>query len=208
MIAACWPHRAVFITPMAAVAGAVADEIKAAMLAAAPGLARLTVNNGGDIALHAAPGERLHIGLVADLARASPDGTVVLDHGSGVGGVATSGWPGRSFSRGVADAATVLARSAAEADAAATAIANAVDAEHPAIRRAPASSLDPDSDLGGIPVTVAVGPLPPATVAAALDRGGAVADRLIREGCIRAAALALQGRWRIADASGLLRDMA
>ena len=42
-----------FITPMAAVAGAVADEILQAMRRAAP-LARAYVNNGGDIALHLA----------------------------------------------------------------------------------------------------------------------------------------------------------
>jgi len=38
-----------FITPMAAVAGAVADEIRDVMLEV-PGIRRLMVNNGGDIA--------------------------------------------------------------------------------------------------------------------------------------------------------------
>ena len=64
-------------------------------------------------------------------------------------GIATSGRHGRSFSLGIADAVTVLARTASQADAAATVIANAVDLPgHPAIVRCPAQDLQPDSDLG------------------------------------------------------------
>jgi uncharacterized protein len=209
MIAACWPHRAAFITPMAAVAGSVADEIKSVMLAAAPGLRTLYVNNGGDIAVHVAEGERLKIGLVPDLAKAVPEGVVTLAHESGIGGIATSGWRGRSFSLGIADAATVLARSAAEADAAATIIANAVDVDDPAIRRAPARSLDPDSDLADLPVTTDVGPLADERIASALAAGARVAQGLLDARMIPAAALSLQGHWRIVEArSGLLSAMA
>ena len=86
-------------------------------------------------------------------------------------GVATSGWQGRSHSLGIADAVTVLARCAAVADAAATLIANAVDVDHPGIRREPARVLDEDSDLGDRPVTVAVPALDPETIDAALDAG-------------------------------------
>jgi uncharacterized protein len=209
MIAACWPHRAAFVTPMAAVAGSVADEIKAVMLAAAPGLRTLYVNNGGDIAVHVAEGERLKIGLVPDFAKAVPEGVVTLAHESGIGGIATSGWRGRSFSLGIADAATVLARSAAEADAAATIIANAVDVDDPAIRRAPARSLDPDSDLADLPVTTDVGPLADERIASALAAGARVAQGLLGARMIAAAALSLQGQWRITEArSGLLSAMA
>ncbi len=203
MIAACWPLRDVFITPMAAVAGSVADEIRDAMLAAAPDVRTLYVNNGGDIALHAAQGETLRIGLVPDLAHARPEGVVAVAGGNGVGGIATSGWRGRSFSRGIADAVTVLARSAAEADAAATIVANAVDADSAAVTRAAARTLDPDSDLGDIPVTIAVAQLPRATVIDALARGAAVAEQLLAGGAIIGALLALQGETRIA---GLTAD--
>ena len=192
MAAAVWPHRRGFITPMAAVAGAVADEVLAA-IAAIPGLSAAHVNNGGDIALHLTAGASLRIGLVRDLARAAPDGLVRLSAADGIGGVATSGWPGRSFSLGIADAVTVLAADAASADAAATVIANAVNAEHPAITRAPAATLDPDSDLGPRLVTTAVGALPPEVVAAALAAGEAVAEGLIQRGLIAGALLALQG---------------
>ena len=56
MMSAVTPYAAeYFITPMAAVAGAVAEEILASMLSAAS-LTRAYVNNGGDIAFHLAPG--------------------------------------------------------------------------------------------------------------------------------------------------------
>jgi len=196
MARACWPHRSRFITPMAAVAGAVADTVLAAMLAAAPGLERAYVNNGGDIAVHLTPQHTLDIGVVPSLARARPEGFLRLEAHHRVGGVATSGWRGRSFSRGIADAVTVLARSAAEADAAATIIANAVDIDDPAIVRKPAYELDPDSDLKGLAVTVDVGPLAPEAVAAALANGVGVAQALLAEGLIEGALLALAGEWR------------
>jgi hypothetical protein len=205
MVAAVWPHRAQFVTPMAAVAGAVADEVLAALLAGRR-LARAYVNNGGDIALHLAPGERLRAGLVAD-PDAAPlptglrlDGTIALDAAMPVRGLATSGWRGRSFSLGIADAATVLAANAAAADAAATLVANAVDADHPAVARAPARLLREDTDLGDLLVTVGVGPLPEAAVETALAQGAEHAEGMRRAGLIFAASLVLQGRVRIVGA--------
>ncbi|OCC00408.1 thiamine biosynthesis protein ApbE [Labrys sp. WJW] len=194
MQAAVAPHAGShFITPMAAVAGAVADEILAAMCAAAP-LRRAFVNNGGDIALYLAEGEDFAIGLVD---RPDRPGLFARSHitaGEGIGGIATSGWRGRSFSLGIADAVTVLAVDAAAADAAATIIANAVDIPgHPGILRVPASSLQPDSDLGERPVTRAVGPLSDGDIATALRAGEAKARNLIDSGLIRAGALHLAG---------------
>lgn len=203
MAAAVWPFRRGFITPMAAVAGAVAEEVLEA-IASIPGLLMAHVNNGGDIALFLAPGQVLRIGLVPSLERAAPEGLVRIEAADAVRGVATSGWPGRSFSRGIADAVTVLAATAAQADAAATVIANAVDVAHPAVRRAPADSLDPDSDLGALPVTVAVGALPPESIEAALDAGEAEAEGLLQRGLIEAALLVVQGAMRAVGAPRLL----
>ncbi len=202
MLAGCLPFArwGVFVTAMAAVAGAVADELMAAMRAAAPGITRAYVNDGGDIAVFVAPGEALTLGMVAEIGTASPefDGTLTITHDLCIGGVATSGRHGRSFSLGIADAVTVLARDAATADAAATLIANAVDVESPAVRRTPACDLDPDSDLGDRPVTTAVGPLTPREIAAALDAGLARAEAWTRAGFIRGAALRLAGQVRVA----------
>ncbi len=194
-----------FITPMAAVAGSVADEILAAMRAAADaGLTRLAVNNGGDIALWLAPGEATTVGLVDRPDRPSLFARARLAAGDGIGGIATSGAPGRSFSLGVADAVTILARTAAEADAAATMVANAVDLPgDPRIGRRPARSVQPDSDLGDRLVTCSVGPLDAVSIAAALERGLAVAARLVGRGSIAAAALHLQGETRVVGAAAL-----
>jgi len=195
MVAACRPYR-VFVTPMAAVAGAVADELLAAMTGAAP-LAKAFVNDGGDIAVHLAEGEAMEVGVAADFSRGpvpAVSGRVTLRSGDGNGGVATSGRQGRSLSLGIADSVTVLARDAARADAAATLIANAVDLPgHPAVRRVPAHALDPDSDLGDRAVTVSVGALTASEVAAALAAGLRRAEAMRAGGLISGAALALRG---------------
>jgi ApbE superfamily uncharacterized protein (UPF0280 family) len=192
MAEAVWPHRTRYITPMAAVAGAVADEMLQALVRGRR-LDKAYVNDGGDIAIHLAPGQSLRAGIIAQ----ALDGVALLTHERPVRGIATSGRGGRSFSLGIADSVTVLAATAASADAAATMIANEVDADHPAIERRPARALDPDSDLHELPVTVAVGDLPPETVDAALDRGLAAARRLRLCGLIDSAALSLRGHWRI-----------
>ena len=182
-----------FITPMAAVAGAVAEEVLSAMVAAAL-LARAFVNNGGDIALHLTPGAQFTVGMVDRPDRPALLGTAVIDATAPVRGIGTSGRYGRSFSLGIADAVTVLARSAALADAAATVVANAVDLPgHPGIHRLPADALQPDSDLGDRLVTRHVEALMPDEIAEALAAGYACAEILRDGGLIQAAALHLQG---------------
>jgi hypothetical protein len=95
---------------------------------------------------------------------------------------------------GIADAVTVLARTASQADAAATIIGNAVDLSgHPAIVRCPANELQPDSDLGARLVTRVVGALRPAEVDDALAAGAACAQKLLAAGLIEGAALRLLG---------------
>jgi ApbE superfamily uncharacterized protein (UPF0280 family) len=182
-----------FITPMAAVAGAVAEEILGAMVQEAR-LERAYVNNGGDIALHLAQGERFTVGLIDRPDRQGVMRTTIIDAKMPSRGVATSGRHGRSFSLGVADAVTVLARTASQADAAATIIANAVDLPgHPAILRVPAHDLQSDSDLGPRLVTRGVGRLSPDEIATALEAGAACARALLAAGLIDGAALCLQG---------------
>ena len=193
MTAAVMPYASeYFITPMAAVAGAVAEEILASMVGAAE-LSRAYVNNGGDIALHLGRGETFVVGMVERPDRVSLFGTATLASDHPVRGIATSGWRGRSFSLGIADAVTVLADRAAAADAAATIIANAVDLPgHPAVTRIPARELAPDSDLGERMVTQAVADLTDAEVNDALAAGLRTAESLVRIGLIRSAALTLQ----------------
>ncbi len=193
-----------FITPMAAVAGSVAQELIG--FYQRPGITRAWINNGGDIALHLAPGQSVRVGVFSDLARFDPlrdtgpldtDGQFEISAETPVRGIATSGWRGRSFSLGIADSVTVLAATAAQADAAATLIANAVDVQDPGIRRLPASQCKDDSDLGDIPVTVDVAALAPMQVQHALAAGVLRAQALQRAGLLWSAALACQGQWRV-----------
>ncbi|MBR0704039.1 UPF0280 family protein [Bradyrhizobium diazoefficiens] len=182
-----------FITPMAAVAGSVAEEILRVMLGSAT-LDQAYVNNGGDIALHLGVGEHFSIGLMDRPDRDGVMRAMRVDADDPVRGVATSGRHGRSFSLGIADAVTVLAATASQADAAATVIANAVDLPgHPAIVRQPACELQPDSDLGARLVTRDVGELSQNEIAAALDSGAECARQLFDRGLIEGAVLQLCG---------------
>lgn len=194
MVLACLPHRPTFVTPMAAVAGAVAEEVLTAMLSAR--VTRAYVNNGGDIAFHLTPGASFRMAIAAP--DGAPLGRVDVTHDDQARGIATSGMEGRSLSMGIADAVTVLAPSAAMADVAATLIANTVDLPgHPAIRRAPANSLHPDSDLGSRLVTTGRGRLTQAEVSRALDLGAATAEGLISRGLALSVALFLDGQHRL-----------
>ncbi|WP_446694989.1 UPF0280 family protein [Rhodopseudomonas telluris] len=183
---------AMFITPMAAVAGAVADEVLKALVC--PGITRAYVNNGGDIALHLAEGATYTVGLVDRPDQPCLIGSAEITSSGPVRGVATSGWRGRSFSLGIADAVTILAPTAAMADAAATVVANAVDLpDHSGIVRVPARDIQPDNDLGDRRVTQDVPLLSGAERAQALSAGLAVARDLMSRGLIVSAALHLQG---------------
>lgn len=201
MEAAVMPLAECFITPMAAVAGSVADEMLSALLAGRK-LDRAYVNNGGDSALHIGKGQSMNL-AIAGTGNGMAD-RLTIRSADGVRGVATSGWRGRSFSLGIADAVTVLAHTGAEADAAATLIANAVDLPgNPAIKRIPAQDLAPDSDLGARLVTQAVGILARGDVERALDNGLAVAEDFRRRGLIAASALFLGGEARISGSMAL-----
>ena len=194
---------AAFITPMAAVAGSVAEEILGAMLAVAP-LDRAYVNNGGDIALHLAGDERFTVGLMDRPDRLGVMRTIDIDADDPVRGIATSGRYGRSFSLGIADAVTVLAKTASQADAAATIIANAVDLPgHPAVIRCPANELQPDSDLGTRLVTRDLGALGESEIDDALRAGVSRAQQLLAAGLIEGAALRLLGETAVVGATGI-----
>jgi uncharacterized protein len=183
-----------FITPMAAVAGSVAEEILGAMQGAAE-LDRAYVNNGGDIALNLSPGTQFSVGVMDRPDRQGVMRTMLIHAEDAVGGIATSGRHGRSFSLGIADAVTVLAKTASQADAAATIIANAVDLPgHPAVLRCPANELQVESDLGTRLVTREVGALSDRDVAKALAAGADCARHALAAGWIEGAALCLKGR--------------
>jgi ApbE superfamily uncharacterized protein (UPF0280 family) len=191
-----------FITPMAAVAGSVAEEILVAMLGAAQ-LDRAYVNNGGDIALHLAGATQFTVGVMDRPDRHGLMRAMTIDADDPVRGIATSGRHGRSFSLGIADAVTVLARTGSKADAAATIVANAVDLPgHPAVIRCPANEVQPDSDLGPRLVTRDVGALSEIEIEDALRAGAACAQQLLAAGLIEGAALRLLGETVLVGSTG------
>lgn len=180
-------------TPMAAVAGTFSDLIKEAVVAA--GSDRVVVNNGGDIALHLGPGDLpFRVGIVSDLGEGTVTHAMSISPEAGVGGVATSGLGGRSLTKGVASAVTVTAQYGSLADAAATAIANAVNCQHANVERCLAQELDHLTDIQGHLVTRRVGRLPDASVQEALSGGLEKAGQLYRQGMILGAVLFVQGR--------------
>jgi ApbE superfamily uncharacterized protein (UPF0280 family) len=180
------------LTAMSAVAGAVSDEIKSHLVY--KGFDWAVVNNGGDIASYSTLDQPLSIGV-------GP-----VDAGGGVNrllrlkgpfdlGIATSGVGGRSLTLGVADFVTVIAESAAIADAAATFICNHTSIGAPQIEAAMSEQLDPGTDIPGERVTVRVGALGRKEIESALQRGLSAATTLKQRGRIMEAVLSVKGVW-------------
>ncbi len=191
----------VFVTPMAAVAGSVAEMTLAAMCAQRH-LSRAFVNNGGDIAVHLQPGYQYNIGICDNPMTGNQSANTLINSASTIRGIASSGWHGRSHSLGIADAVTVLADSAAIADVAATLIANRVDlANNEKIKRTAARELSPESDLGEQAVTIDVAALSLSEKHQALSQGQRYAASLVSQGIIDSAYLSLQGEHALAGAT-------
>jgi len=191
MWTACLNHADQFVTPMAAVAGAVADHMLQSIVEAVPTVRRVWVN-----ALWLSSGQQAHLAVCSIDGERSAK--VAINHNDRVGGVATSGWAGRSHSFGIADSVTVLSADAASADVAATLIANSVqlpsaELDRLWVSRRPANELQPDSDLGSRPVTVDVASLSELHIKAALRSGLIAAERLLQVAPLRAVFIDCQG---------------
>lgn len=213
MLAACKPFVSHNVTPMSAVAGAVADHVLH-NISSVPGLSRCWVNNGGDIAIFLSESQSFDCGIVDNLHTGTLSAQFQFTDKDNVRGVATSGRAtsadgGRSFSLGIADAVTVLAETASRADVAATLIANQVDLpDHPAVSRIAANSLDPDSDLQNRQVTTGVGVLSDAEINLALQRGWTLANKFLQQNLIHSALLSLRGTYRRVQTTHLLSETA
>lgn len=182
------------LTGLAAVAGLTADKVL--QEAVRLGADRVIVNNGGDVALITSGTDRVKVGL-----KTHPEGEVThfleIAAEDKIGGVATSGWTGRSFSTGVADVVTVWAGDCTTADAAATWIASRTDLRSDKISRTPAGELDPATDIPLLDVTRRVGRLTKEEKEEALAAGQAESRKLIARNVIHGVFLAVQGdhRW-------------
>jgi uncharacterized protein len=190
MVGAASAIDAQTLTPMAAVAGAVADELKDFL--AERGLEFISVNNGGDVAVYNGRPSPVTIGI-GNIQRNSPTPYLLRIEGLTDFGVATSGFGGRSFTLGLADIVSIVAASAPIADAAATFICNHTRVEDSSIVRRRAAELDPSTDIPEERVTVRVGALRREQIRKALALGKAAAERLKTEGKISEAVLLMRG---------------
>ncbi len=180
------------LTPLAAVAGTASDVVADFMLS--KGVTKIIVDNGGDIAIRLREGEVARVGVKTEIDARQPTYLVSIDSTMGVGGVATSGLGGRSFTKGIASAASVLSESASLADAAATVVGNYTDIEDPSITKSLAEEIYPDTDINGEWVTVKVGKLSQEKIEEALNSGLSKAYSIYQKGLIKGALIALQGR--------------
>lgn len=185
------------LTPMAAVAGTLADAVADWLFEREA--SKVIVDNGGDIAIRLAEGEAATVGVRPQVISPHISHVIRLEGGRSTWGVATSGMGGRSFTRGIASAVTVLAANASAADAAATAVANACFAEDEGIVQLPAEKLDPSSDLAGINVTIKVGPLRSEVIRLAVGNARQKAGYLFQEDLIDGAFIALGSVYTITD---------
>jgi uncharacterized protein len=180
------------LTPMAAVAGTIADAVADFLFER--GMTRVLVDNGGDVAIRSSDGEPVTVGIRPQVDTKSISHAIVLGPERTAWGIATSGLGGRSLTRGVVDAATIIAADASLADAAATAVANASYVEHSAVIQKPAEEIDPFTDIAGLEVTVNVGPLPEEKKHQAIDHAIRRAEELVKHGLILGAFVAFQGK--------------
>ena len=192
------------LTPMAAVAGTMADTVADFLFA--EGAEKVIVNNGGDIALRLGEGQSVTLGIRRSWEGTLRDEPVRLTGESGVGGVATSGLGGRSLTTGIADSVTVLAARCAAADACATHLADASYIESAAVHRAKAGEIDPGSDIADLMVVTAVGPLLEEEKETSLRQVIAAAEHQQRRSGILACTATVQGRTATFDPGGLLGE--
>jgi hypothetical protein len=180
------------LTPLAAVAGTTSDVV--ADFLYSQGGTKIIVDNGGDIAIRLREGEVARVGAKTDIDATGPTYLIPIDSTMGIGGVATSGLGGRSFTKGIASAATAFSQTASLADAAATVIGNSTHVEDPGIKRSLAESIYPDTDIAGEWVTTEVGRLSQENIAEALRNGLAKAHSICQKGFIKAALVAVKGQ--------------
>ncbi len=185
------------LTPMAAVAGTIADAVADWLFERET--TRVIVDNGGDIAIRLARGESATVGIRPQINNPTISHMINLYAGGPMWGVTTSGLGGRSFTRGIASAVSVLATSASIADAAATAIANACYVTDDNIMRIEAEKIDPHTDLIGMRITNKVGPLSPTSIRKAIDPAMQKAELLTKKKIIRGAFIALGGIYTVTE---------
>ena len=185
------------LTPMAAVAGVIGDAVADYLYER--GMTKVVVNNGGDVSVRLRGGEPVKVGIRPVAGEEAGSHVIQLDPDRPSWGIASSGLGGRSLTRGIASAVTIIAEKASIADAAATAIANASFIQDEHVIQRPAEEIDPDTDIPGIPVTVRVGPLSKEKKTRALSSAMEKTAELVQKQIIFGAFVAVDGEFSMTD---------
>lgn len=178
------------LTPMAAVAGTVADAVADWLFAHGADL--VAVNNGGDVALRLGPGQQMRMGILPDLEGAISQ-VITLRAEDGIGGVCTSGLGGRSLTRGIANSVTVFSHRCALADACATHIANCSYIDSPRVHTCLAGELEPESDIAALRIVQQVETLEEREIQQGLEQVRREALRQLTRGNLISVAADIQG---------------
>ena len=178
------------LTPMAAVAGSVADGIKEFLKN--EGLDLVSVNNGGDISIFNKKGRGLKIDI-GDIHTGESSPYMLKIEQLIDFGLATSGFGGRSFTLGLADIVTVIAATGAVADAAATFICNCTNIDSDQVIRQKASEIDPLTDIPDDNITMRIGKLNEIDILNALENGLDIAANIKNKKHIYDAIIKFQG---------------
>lgn len=171
------------LTPMATVAGTLSDYIADWLFE--QDVDKVVVNNGGDIALRLRGDQRVRMGILPNVNTGKLAGTVTITAEDGIGGVATSGFGGRSFTRGIANAVTVFSSRCMIADACATHIANASYISSPQVERELAGELMANCDIADLEVVTKVGSLSDEEIKKSINQIKMECERQARLGNIK-----------------------
>ena len=180
----------VSLTPMAAVAGSIADALKEFLKN--EWLDLISVNNGGDISIFNKNGRELKIDI-GDIHTGESSPHLLSIEQITDYGLATSGFGGRSFTLGLADSVTVIATTGALADAAATFICNCTNTETDQVIRRKASEIDPLTDIPDYEVTIKINDLSNFDIMKSLENGLYNASKLKQLNFIYDAVIKLRG---------------
>lgn len=182
-------------TPMAAVAGTMSDIVKQEIIDKADA-DYIVVNNGGDIAFHnSSKNSMFKVGVIGDISNKKITHSLNIKTNSNIHGIATSGFGGRSLTRGISSAVTVIAENSRLADVAATEIANITYIDSNEVEVCLAEEIDYDTDIRGLTVVKNVGVLSQEEISKSISNGINKAIELYERKMIKGAFIFVQNQF-------------
>ena len=176
-------------SPLAAVAGSFSEYALEKSLEY--GAQRVIINNGGDIALKDITGKPIVVGIPLETKLSGQQLIMSVTENMGIEGICTSGFGGRSFTKGIATKAVAFCEKASVADVCATYIGNMTNVDDPHITRVLAEEIDSGTDIAGQLVTLKIGQLSRKSQLKALLNGYNAVEALYNKSIIKGGAIVL-----------------